>query len=114
MIHAGSNGYAAGCSRCGATTVWHGSTIPPSAGWHPPKGLRRRVAQREEMAHATARLFISGSPAEVVDQLGPIVEAGAGGFAFRIRFDGVGGPELERCIEQLANEVVPQLQRMAP
>jgi alkanesulfonate monooxygenase SsuD/methylene tetrahydromethanopterin reductase-like flavin-dependent oxidoreductase (luciferase family) len=83
-----------------------------SGGMAPAEGFEARLAQREELAHGTSRLFISGSPGEVVDQLGPIVEAGADGFAFRIRFDGVGGPELERCMEQLAREVVPQLQRM--
>jgi alkanesulfonate monooxygenase SsuD/methylene tetrahydromethanopterin reductase-like flavin-dependent oxidoreductase (luciferase family) len=85
---------------------------PSFRGMTPAEGTEARFAQREAMAHGTARLFISGSPAEVVDELGPIVEAGASGFAFRIRFDGVGGPELERCMEQLAQDVVPQLQRI--
>jgi alkanesulfonate monooxygenase SsuD/methylene tetrahydromethanopterin reductase-like flavin-dependent oxidoreductase (luciferase family) len=84
---------------------------PSFRGLSPADGPEARLAQREELAHGTSRLFISGSPAEVVDQLGPIVDAGADGFAFRIRFDGVGGPDLERCMEQLGLEVVPQLQR---
>jgi alkanesulfonate monooxygenase SsuD/methylene tetrahydromethanopterin reductase-like flavin-dependent oxidoreductase (luciferase family) len=77
------------------------------------EGQEARLAQREQLAQGTSRFFVSGSPAEVVDELGRIVDAGADGFAFRIRFDGVGGPDLERCMEQLGHEVVPQLRRMA-
>jgi alkanesulfonate monooxygenase SsuD/methylene tetrahydromethanopterin reductase-like flavin-dependent oxidoreductase (luciferase family) len=72
-----------------------------------------RRTQLATMAERTSASFVAGSPAEVVDMLGPLVEAGVDGFAFRVRFDGVGGPELRRSLELLATDVVPQLQSMA-
>jgi alkanesulfonate monooxygenase SsuD/methylene tetrahydromethanopterin reductase-like flavin-dependent oxidoreductase (luciferase family) len=79
--------------------------------WSPDTATRRR--QVDELAVKVGASFVAGSPAQVVDALGPLVEAGVDGFAFRVRFDGVGGPDLRRCLESLASEVVPQLQRMA-
>jgi alkanesulfonate monooxygenase SsuD/methylene tetrahydromethanopterin reductase-like flavin-dependent oxidoreductase (luciferase family) len=85
---------------------------PRQLGGEPAEGTEGRHALHEAMAERVAKLFIAGSPEEVIDQLGPLVEAGVGGFAFRIRFDGVGGADIERCLELLAGEVVPQLQGM--
>ena len=65
------------------------------------------------MAQRSCNSFVVGPPSEVVDKLAPFVEAGADGFAFRIRFDGVGGPDLAQSLRLLAGEVVPQLQRIA-
>ena len=79
--------------------------------WSDDLDTRRR--QVGTMAERVSTSFVVGSPAEVIDTLGPLVEAGVDGFAFRVRFDGVGGPDLRRSLELLASEVVPQLQRLA-
>jgi len=86
---------------------------PAFMGQKPAEGFQAQLAQREALAHGSCNSFVVGTPAEVVDRLAPFVEAGADGFAFRIRFDGVGGPDLEQSLRLLANEVVPQLQRIA-
>ena len=56
-----------------------------------------------------ARLAVMGSPAEVVDGLGALVDAGVDTLALRVRFDGIPSGEFERCAELLAGEVLPQL-----
>lgn len=86
---------------------------PSFQGMKPAQGYQAQLAQREAMAHRSCNSFVVGTPSEVVDRLAPFVEAGADGFAFRIRFDGVGGPDLEQSLRLLASEVVPQLQRIA-
>jgi alkanesulfonate monooxygenase SsuD/methylene tetrahydromethanopterin reductase-like flavin-dependent oxidoreductase (luciferase family) len=88
------------------------SDDPVSRGGTVIEEFPAKRAQRDAMAEATARRFVVGSPAQVVDELAEIVEAGADGFAFRVRFDGVGGPDLERCLDLLAGDVMPQLRRM--
>jgi alkanesulfonate monooxygenase SsuD/methylene tetrahydromethanopterin reductase-like flavin-dependent oxidoreductase (luciferase family) len=86
---------------------------PAFQGMKPADGFSAQLAQRELMARRTSNSFVVGTPSEVVNQLAPYVTAGADGFAFRIRFDGVGGAELEQSMRLLATEVVPQLQRIA-
>ena len=86
---------------------------PGFQGMQPVEGYAAQLAQREAMAYRACNSFIVGTPSEVVDRLAPFVEAGTDGFAFRIRFDGVGGSDLEQSVRWLASEVVPQLQRIA-
>lgn len=70
-------------------------------------------ARREELAEQMSRTAVFGSPAEVIDRLAALVEAGVDTLALRVRFDGVGGPPFERCLERLADEVLPQLRKAA-
>jgi len=86
---------------------------PTFQGLKPAEGFAAQLAQREAMAHRACNSFVVGTPSEVFEKLVPFVEAGADGFAFRMRFDGVGGPDLERSMRLLADEVVPRLQRIA-
>jgi len=86
---------------------------PTFQGMEPAQGFAAQLAQREAMALRSCNAFVVGTPSQVVERLAPFVEAGVDGFAFRIRFDGVGGPDLERSMRLLAEEVVPQLQRIA-
>ena len=65
--------------------------------------------RRQAMAESWARLAVMGSPAEVVDGLGALIDAGVDTLALRVRFDGIPSAEFERCAELLAGEVVPQL-----
>lgn len=69
--------------------------------------------RREELAEQMTRTSVFGSPSEVVDRLGGLIEAGVDCLAVRVRFDGVSGPAFERCLELLAAEVLPQLRRVA-
>lgn len=78
-----------------------------------PDDIEKQRAMRDELAARVASGFLAGPPKEIVDRLGPLVEAGIDGFAFRIRFEGAGGPMVERCMEQLAVNVIPQLRMMA-
>jgi alkanesulfonate monooxygenase SsuD/methylene tetrahydromethanopterin reductase-like flavin-dependent oxidoreductase (luciferase family) len=87
--------------------------IPGYQGIELSDNVDTRRTQLATMAERTSSSFVAGSPAEVVDTLAPLVEAGVDGFAFRVRFDGVGGPDLKRSLELLTADVVPQLQRMA-
>lgn len=68
-------------------------------------------SRREELAAQMSRTAIFGSPAEVTDRLTALVEAGADTLALRVRFDGVSGPALDRCLERLGGEVLPQLRK---
>jgi alkanesulfonate monooxygenase SsuD/methylene tetrahydromethanopterin reductase-like flavin-dependent oxidoreductase (luciferase family) len=86
---------------------------PSFQGMEPAPDFAGQLAQREAMAQRSCNSFVVGTPSQVVDRLAPFVEAGVDGFAFRIRFDGVGGPDLEQSMRLLAEEVVPNLQRMA-
>jgi alkanesulfonate monooxygenase SsuD/methylene tetrahydromethanopterin reductase-like flavin-dependent oxidoreductase (luciferase family) len=86
---------------------------PPHAGQRIAGDFDAKLAQREAMAEQISKRFVVGSPAQVIEGLGPLIDAGADGFAFRVRFDGVGGAELRRCLELLASEVLPQLRRMS-
>jgi len=65
--------------------------------------------RRERLAQAYARTAVFGSPAEVVDGLGAIIDAGVDTLALRVRFDGVAGDDFARCAELLAADVLPQL-----
>jgi alkanesulfonate monooxygenase SsuD/methylene tetrahydromethanopterin reductase-like flavin-dependent oxidoreductase (luciferase family) len=87
--------------------------IPGYQGMELSDDVDTRRGQLATMAERTSASFVAGSPAQVVDTLAPLVEAGVDGFAFRVRFDGVGGPDLRRSLELLASDVVPQLQRAA-
>jgi alkanesulfonate monooxygenase SsuD/methylene tetrahydromethanopterin reductase-like flavin-dependent oxidoreductase (luciferase family) len=69
--------------------------------------------RREELAGQMSRTALFGSPAEVTDRLAALVEAGVDTLALRVRFDGVSGPALERCLERLAGEVLPVLRKVA-
>lgn len=69
--------------------------------------------RREELAEQMSRTALFASSAEVTDRLGALVEAGVDTLALRVRFDGVSGPALDRCLERLATEVVPALRRAA-
>ncbi len=86
---------------------------PTFQGMERAADFQGQLAQRELMAQRSCNSFVVGTPSEVVDKLAPFVEAGADGFAFRVRFDGVGGPDLEQSLRLLAGEVAPQLQRIA-
>jgi len=66
-------------------------------------------AQRDELAEQMARQAVFGGPAEVVDRLGRLIDAGADTLALRVRFDGVTGAALRRCLDLLADKVLPQL-----
>jgi alkanesulfonate monooxygenase SsuD/methylene tetrahydromethanopterin reductase-like flavin-dependent oxidoreductase (luciferase family) len=72
-----------------------------------------RMAAREKIVNDMSSTLVIGSSSEVVEQIGPLVEAGIDGVAFRTRFDGIGGEQLERCAERIATEVIPQLRRIA-
>ena len=69
--------------------------------------------RREELAEQMSRTALFGSPAEVTDRLAGLVEAGVDTLALRVRFDGVSGPALHRCLERLAGEVLPDLRKAA-
>jgi alkanesulfonate monooxygenase SsuD/methylene tetrahydromethanopterin reductase-like flavin-dependent oxidoreductase (luciferase family) len=69
--------------------------------------------RREVLAEQMSRTALFGSPAEVTDRLGALIEAGVDTLALRVRFDGVSGPALERCLERLAGEVLPHLRKAA-
>lgn len=75
--------------------------------------LNEQQLLRDQLAMNVASGYLAGSAAEIIDRLGPLVEAGIDGLAFRVRFDGVGGSMIERCMEQLAVNVVPRLKAMA-
>ncbi len=64
---------------------------------------------RDELAARTAGQALFGTPDEVVERLGRLIEAGADTIALRVRFDGVTGTALDRCLELLTTEVLPQL-----
>jgi alkanesulfonate monooxygenase SsuD/methylene tetrahydromethanopterin reductase-like flavin-dependent oxidoreductase (luciferase family) len=68
-------------------------------------------AHRDELAEQMGRQAIFGSPGEVVDRLGRLIAAGADTVALRVRFDGVTGAALRRCLQLLADTVLPQLGR---
>lgn len=70
-------------------------------------------AHRDSLAEQMTRQAIFGSPGEVVDRLGRLIDAGADTLALRVRFDGVTGNALRRCLDLLADEVLPQLGRRA-
>jgi alkanesulfonate monooxygenase SsuD/methylene tetrahydromethanopterin reductase-like flavin-dependent oxidoreductase (luciferase family) len=93
------------------TTNWLDD--PEPRGYEVANGPAARAALRERMLDDAAGGAIVGSPADVLDALMPFVEAGLEGIAFRIRFDGIGGRDLERCAERIAGEVVPRLRAAA-
>ncbi|MGH9038251.1 MAG: LLM class flavin-dependent oxidoreductase, partial [Acidimicrobiia bacterium] len=70
-------------------------------------------SRREELAAQMARLAVFGPPEEVAGELAGLVAAGVDTLALRVRFDGVGGDALERCLELLADKVVPTLRAAA-
>jgi alkanesulfonate monooxygenase SsuD/methylene tetrahydromethanopterin reductase-like flavin-dependent oxidoreductase (luciferase family) len=70
-------------------------------------------ARRDELADQMGRQALFGSPDEVVDRLGRLIEAGANTVALRVRFDGVSGDALRRCLTLLSERVLPQLNRSA-
>jgi len=72
-----------------------------------------RRARRDELAEQMGRQALFGSPDEVVDRLGRLIEAGSDTLALRVRFDGVSGGALRRCLRLLAERVLPQLGRPA-
>lgn len=75
------------------------------------------VAQRErrdELAEQMGRQALFGSPDEVVDRLGRLIDAGADTVALRVRFDGVRGDALRRCLHLLSERVLPQLNHSRP
>ncbi len=70
------------------------------------------LAQREhrdELAAQMAGQALFGSPAEVTDRLGRLIEAGADTVALRVRFDGVPAAEVRHCLDHLVERVLPQL-----
>lgn len=66
-------------------------------------------ARRDELAAQMAGQALFGSPAEVVDRLGRLIEAGADTVALRVRFDGVPAVEVRHCLDHLVEKVLPQL-----
>jgi alkanesulfonate monooxygenase SsuD/methylene tetrahydromethanopterin reductase-like flavin-dependent oxidoreductase (luciferase family) len=68
-------------------------------------------ARRDELAEQMGGQSLFGSPDEVVDRLGRLIEAGADTVALRVRFDGVSGGALRRCLRLIAERVLPQLAR---
>jgi alkanesulfonate monooxygenase SsuD/methylene tetrahydromethanopterin reductase-like flavin-dependent oxidoreductase (luciferase family) len=72
-----------------------------------------QMGMMSELALRRSPPPIVGSPAEIIERTAPLVEAGVDGVTFRVRFDGIGGHELERCLERLATEVVPELRKLA-
>ncbi len=72
-----------------------------------------RRADRDQAADQMTRLGVFGSASEVVDRLGRLIEAGVDTVAVRIRFDGVTGAALQRCLEGFAADVMPQLRGAA-
>lgn len=69
-------------------------------------------ARRDELAEQMGRQALFGSPDEVVDRLGRLIAAGADTVALRVRFDGVSGDALRRCLRLLSERVLPQLGRV--
>jgi len=67
--------------------------------------------QRDELAEQMVRQALFGSPDEVVDRLGRLIPAGVDTVALRVRFDGVSGEALRRCLRLLTEKVLPQLGR---
>lgn len=67
--------------------------------------------KRDELAEQMGRQALFGSPDEVVDRLGRLIAAGADTIALRVRFDGVSGDALRRCLHLIADRVLPQLGR---
>ncbi|MDQ2636087.1 MAG: LLM class flavin-dependent oxidoreductase [Actinomycetota bacterium] len=68
-------------------------------------------ARRDELAEQMTKQAVFGCPEEVVDRLGRLIEAGVDTLALRVRFDGVTGTALRRCLDLLADKVLPQLGR---
>lgn len=66
-------------------------------------------ARRDELAEQMGRQALFGTPDEVVDRLGRLIAAGADTVALRVRFDGVSGAALRRCLRLLTEKVLPQL-----
>lgn len=99
--------------------MWRGYAIhivdQPNAGsdGDAASSFAAQVKARDAVAESLCWSLVSGSSAAVVDELGPLVEAGVDGVAFRVRFDGTGGPVFDRCLEALGTEVMPQLRRIA-
>jgi alkanesulfonate monooxygenase SsuD/methylene tetrahydromethanopterin reductase-like flavin-dependent oxidoreductase (luciferase family) len=65
--------------------------------------------RRDDLAEQMGRQAVFGSPDEVVDRLGRLISAGADTIALRVRFDGVSGAALRRCLHLIADRVLPQL-----
>lgn len=86
--------------------------VPGYTGAEPASGFAERLSQRDATAKAVTEGFIVGSARDVADAVGPYIEAGVNGVSFRVRFDGIDGRDVGRCIERIAAEVVPQLRRV--
>jgi alkanesulfonate monooxygenase SsuD/methylene tetrahydromethanopterin reductase-like flavin-dependent oxidoreductase (luciferase family) len=73
----------------------------------------RQQARREQLAARMAGLAIFGPPEEVAESLISLVEVGVDTLCLRVRFDGVGGDAVERCLDLLATKVVPSVRAAA-
>jgi alkanesulfonate monooxygenase SsuD/methylene tetrahydromethanopterin reductase-like flavin-dependent oxidoreductase (luciferase family) len=87
---------------------WRSSKLLPAV------GTEARRAQRDMLAAARpAQLPSAHSAAEMVDALGPYIEAGIDEIIF-LRLDCTGTPAVEeRALDLVASDVIPELQRMA-
>lgn len=80
--------------------------------WLP--GVDRASANaRHDGASFLASEAIVGSPAEVIDGLGPYMSMGADGIVFRVKFDGMISESICPCLELLSADVLPALRRAA-
>lgn len=65
--------------------------------------------RREMLVEQMSGTAVLGSPAKVTDHLAGLIELGVDSLVLRIRFDGLDGRVLDRCLERLSAEVLPQL-----
>jgi hypothetical protein len=60
------------------------------------------------MEHATL-----GNPQQVLEELAPMVQdGGLDVLVLRVRFDGIEPREVRRCLELMAETVVPELRKL--
>jgi alkanesulfonate monooxygenase SsuD/methylene tetrahydromethanopterin reductase-like flavin-dependent oxidoreductase (luciferase family) len=76
--------------------------------WEMLEGL-----DRESWLDAMMGLSVLGSPDHVVDHLGQLIEAGADGIVFRVRYDGTTHGQATGNLERISRDVIPQLKEIA-
>lgn len=77
----------------------------------PDPGDPEQRAQFQAVADDWNASSLVGTPSEVLDQLGQLIDGGVEMLAMRVRFDGVEHAVLRECMDLIATEVLPQLPR---
>jgi alkanesulfonate monooxygenase SsuD/methylene tetrahydromethanopterin reductase-like flavin-dependent oxidoreductase (luciferase family) len=76
-------------------------------------GADDRDSRREQVVGGIAGKAVMGSPAQVLDELARLVEAGASTVACRIRYDSTDTARVTENMERLAADVLPYLRSTA-